>query len=532
MAGSRRKPTQWLGLDLGAQSLKLLLVERAPGGPRLVKHLIQELPAAGSPQAVDRVGWLQSALKEFETTEVHLAFSGPEVAVRRLQMPPMSARELAEAVKWQVKDQLPFPVQDALLSTRALGEVRDKDLKKQDLLVAAASRAKVQEAVALVERAGGRVASVSPASAALWQGAVSLVPELARGAAAVVEIGATGTRAVILKDGQWCVERDLAIGSSHLTQALVGMVASERGEISIDAAKAEALARRYGVLTETAQGATEEGVPLFHLASLMRPVLESLLTELSRFFDFYKVQMDAAGVSRVLLCGGGATFKSLQSYLADGLGLPVELFSPLEGGPRLAVALGAALDHGQTFNLLPSQARRQWMPELSARAGRKVVRTLLAVLVVAYLGLQGFGVLLDRQLRQRQAEWDVLAPAYERHQRLVTAHHRLEQRAALIRRFLDAQPAWDGVLKELGRLTPATIQLDEVSAGADEGAGKSFPFTLKGTVSGAGPDEGGIAEYLEALEASPFFERVELTSSETRAGGAQAATFELDGVLE
>ena len=56
----------------------------------------------------------------------------------------------------------------------------------------------------------------------------------------------------------------------------------------------------------------------------MRPILERLLTEIDRSFEFYKQQFNESKIDRVYLSGGTANLVKLKEYLASGLGLPVD----------------------------------------------------------------------------------------------------------------------------------------------------------------------------------------------------------------
>lgn len=542
---------RWVGLDIGSSSIKLIELEQTATGIRLVNSVIQELPSAQGPQSIDRVGWLQATLKEFGAKEVHLAVGGPEVAIRRVRVPPMSTEELAEAVKWQVKDELPFPIQEVVLDFEVLGEVWDKDIKKQDLLVAAASKPFLQQSIAAVERAGVRVASVTPAHVALWSCVAALIPEAREGSVALVEIGAKTTHVTIVKDGHVRVVRDLPLGSASLTNALTGVVTSEQGTVTIDRAQAEILKRRYGVLPEAPEGKTEDGVPLFHLASLMRPVMEQLLTEVSRFLDFYRAQMEEGGVSRVLLCGGGANLKQLQPFLADGLGMTVEVFNPLiritdraepvaaeqlaEEGPRLAAAVGSALDHGQGMNLLPTEVRRARMPVISRRARGLAARALAGLALALYLGAQLTAVALGHRVRSQQAVWAQAEPRYREYLRVSSTRTALEGTMAQGERFLNQRPVWEGIFKELGVLIPSTIVLSELSVVPDEDLTSpvAVRIALKGkVVSGGATAQGSISRLVGEMEDSVFFRDVKLVSSEMRAGEAGTTRFELEGLLE
>jgi type IV pilus assembly protein PilM len=543
-------PARWVGLDLGSRSIKLAEMEQTPKGPRLVRVLIQELPVAAEGQAIDRAGWLHSALKEVSERSVHVALEGSRAVVRRVHMPLMPERELHEAVRWQLKEQLPFPAQEAVIDVRVLGQVWEKDIKKQDLVVVAASAPRLCELIETVERSGARVASLTPMPSAAWSCVATLLPDAQRGSVVLIELGAHTTHVAIVKDGQLCVVRDLAIGSESVTDALVGTVLSEQGHVAIDHAKAETLKRQYGVLSEASEGTTNEGVPLFHLASLMRPILEQLLTEISRFLDFYKVQLEQGGVSRVLLCGGGANLKSLQTFLADGLGVPVEVFNPIlripdqaqrmepeqiaEQGPRLAVAIGAALEHGRGLDLLPEDIKRARRAVHVRRRWTAAVKGIAAAALVGYLGLQGAAGWLTFRIQQEQRAWKRVEPAYREGMQLASTRDRLAATVHHAQQFLDEQPIWDGILKELGELIPPALQLDQLIIAADAAAAApTMRFELTGEVASSAAAGGGrVAQFLEALERSPFFEDVVLVSSELRSNSAERSRFHLEGFLE
>ena len=541
----RGAPARSVGLDIGSASIKLVELEhRAGQRPRVVKHLIQELPIAidgPHPEARTALAdWLHGALKEFQASDVHVAIGGHEVAVRRVDVPMMSRGELREAVRWQVKDQLPFAVQNAVLDLAIVGDVWDKDIKKQDVLVAACSSAAVRELIELVQRAGGRVASVLPSPLACWAGA-SLSAQGVRGTLALIEIGSQATHATIVKDGQVRVTRELAIGSRSLTDALVGVVSSDHGDRAIDTPLAEALKRRYGVLGESAEGNSEEGVPLFHVASLMRPVLEQLLTEISRFLDFYRVQMDAGGASRVLLCGGGAILRGLPEFLSQGLGVPVELVNPLgilehgrtlepeqlaEDGPRLVTALGLAAEHGARINLLPSQLPHACAP-VSSTLWIPVAKTCAALMAAAGLSLQAATLIVQRRVDQRRAEWASLEAPYQQAMVKATQHAAMERAAERIEQFLQQQPVWDGLLKELGRLTPSGVELERLAIEPHEPGMRLY---LQGRAAAGTAGKGGLAQFVEGLERSSFIADAQLVSSEMRSN--DRTRFEIEALLE
>lgn len=531
-----------VGLDIGEASIKLAELLIDAGGARLTRRLVQELPV-GDPGSVDRVGWLQTALKEFDASALHVALAGPDVAIRRIDVPPMSARELREAVRWQVKDQVPFPVQDALLDFRVVGEVWEKDVRKQDVLVAAASRSTADAACELVQRAGGRVVSLTPSPLAACSAVSVLVPAAAQGTVAVMEIGASSTQMVIMKDGVVRAVRELANGGATMTDALVGVVALEHGERAIDRPLAESLKRRYGVLVENPEGSSEEGVPLFHVASLMRPSLESLLTEVARFLDFYKMQARDSSVQRLLLCGGGACLKGLSGFLRDGLGIPTEVFDPLGGlqaaptvnvetlepeGPRLAVAIGLALSPAGVLDLSPPEIRRAKAVQLAHRIKERgrLWSAIAAAVVSAALVAIGWG--LDRAVASRQRVWDQIEPNYLQAMRVQAQAQTMEQAVTRLHGLQEREPVIDGLMKEIGRLVPASLELDalELSLGSEAG---EYRLQLRGRM--AASSAGSLSSFVDEMGRSAFFDGAELATSEMR-GSGEDTRFEIEARLK
>lgn len=485
-------------------------------------------------------------LGELSGRSVHAALAGADVAIRRLVMPLMPKLELLEAAKWELKDQVAFPIQEAALDVRVLGEVVEQDVKKQDVLAAAAPSRAVSALIGELTRARLRIESISPQSCAAWECVAALIPEARRGSVAVLDIGCSQTSIVIAHDGAPQLVREIAFGSDLLTQALVGTVAlDDGGAVTIDRPMAERLKQRHGILSDAAEGKTDENIPLFHLASLMRPVMEQVLTELSRLFDFYKTQGHSAGVQRLLICGMDATLSNLQVSLSEGLGIPVEVFNPLQHlpqpsktaadelpeaeGSRLAAAIGLALSHGQGVNLLPraSQTANAAGDATANRTPRLAAAVGLIALAVTGGFLAAVGISQWHVSRQQRL-WQQIEPAYTQRLNQDEANRSLDAALDIVQTFFERQPLWGSLLKELAALVPATIELTECHI---EFEGERRIARLKGRVIAAG-NGGGVAQLAEALERSPFFSDVNLIDSEVRSSEMGASTFSLEAFLE
>ena len=247
-------------------------------------------------------------------------------------------------------------------------------------------------------------------------------------------------------------------------------------------------------------------------------------------------------------CGGGATLKALPQFLADGLGVTVEVFNPLlriserdepmppeqitEEGPRLAVALGLALNEGRDINLLPAKAKRDRAFAAPARLWRRAALGLAAgagaLLVVMGLML-GW---VEAQMRQQAATWATLEPAYQRSLGTTTKTTQLTDMVQQGQAFLEQQPVWEGVFKDIGALIPSTIELTELGVAAADGH-EPWRIQINGRVAeGAGSAEGSVTQFVEALERSVFFAHVELSRSEMHSSDPGKTSFEITADLE
>lgn len=67
---------------------------------------------------------------------------------------------------------------------------------------------------------------------------------------------------------------------------------------------------------------------VLRMSDVMTPVLNKLLSEIRRSFDYYETQSRKKNVERVVLLGGSAKLKNVNRFLASKLGIPVEHFAP------------------------------------------------------------------------------------------------------------------------------------------------------------------------------------------------------------
>lgn len=517
-----------IGLDIGAHSIKLVEVRRTSKGVFLTGFAIKELPleAMGEERNAGVIAeTIKGLFHEKNIKKVTIGISGPRVAMRRVSLPSMPKKELKQAVRWEARKFISFPLEKAIIDFQVLGEKVEEGARKADLMVAAAEMEFIENQLAILKEAGLEPVGIGTIPHALWH-TMEMTPEKANeGFTALIDIGATKTSINIVKDNRLQFTREITTAGNAFTEAIKEATALEG--IALDFAKAEEIKKKYGMPKEDDPERTEDQVPLRKISFVMRPVLERLLSEINRSFEFYKGQSKEEKVGRIFISGGSARLKGLREYLADQLGTEAQLLTPLKDmEPALAVAAGLALGRAKEINFLPEEYRL--VPKILLQKYSPVVLACLVfcVLFGMYLNVNVRCTRYRKALTLKEAQLAGLQSARARIAQLEETKKRLEQEKALFPKVSLEQPAWGEILKEVSCVIPEKTTLTGLFLRTKETAKE---LRLKGVAFGGDTEiVGSIAEVMEGLEKSPFFSDVRLSSSEENQEYSEhAANFEL-----
>ena len=296
-----------IGLDIGSSSIRAVEVRRSKDGYALTNFGQVPLPPGTVHGGVvqDPVA-VTSALKQlwaacrFGTKHVSLGVTNPQLVVREMPVANLPAKELRQALPFQVKDALPLPVEKALLDFYPLEEPGDGPTVR-GLLIAVPKDA-VMTAIDAAQKAGLRVLSVDLASFALLRAASRLDTQVE----AIVDIGRDVTSVVVHADGEPLIVRTVPRGGSEIT-------ASIATRLGIPPDDAEVLKCRFGL--------HGDGNPITSdaAADAVRP----LASELRSSFTYLASGERQKQVTRVALCGGSALMPGLAEHLQNQLGITV-----------------------------------------------------------------------------------------------------------------------------------------------------------------------------------------------------------------
>jgi type IV pilus assembly protein PilM len=342
-----------IGLDVGSTAVRATEVVLGSDPPSLVRAAQVPLPpGAVESGEVRDVEVLAAAVRElwqrgaFKTRQAVLGVGNQRVVVREITVPALPPKELKQSLPFQVQDQIPIPVDDAVLDYDVLEEIEQDGAKMLRLLVVAAQRDMVNRMVDAAARAKIEPVGVDLVPFALIR-AVGQDDGLGLedsdlGGEAIVDVGADVTNICVHERG---VARFVRILPSGGRDVSVAMATS----LGIPEEDAEALKRGQPV---------EGSPPAEQVDNTRRARVAALGDEIRSSLDFYRAQTPGAEVSSVLVTGGGSKLPGLVELLDERIDaqvqrghafqkvnvrLDMDEATMAEAEPLLAVSLGLAL---------------------------------------------------------------------------------------------------------------------------------------------------------------------------------------------
>ncbi len=330
---TRQKTTpSVVGLDIEAGSIAATEVT-VNGSARVNAVAIEPLaPGAFHEGEITDADALAEALKDLFSKHklskrVRLGVGNPGVVVRTMRLPAIEdPKELAAAVRFQAQDEIPMPLDQAVLDHQVVGGVPggDGSTPQIDVVVVAARREMVSSFLQPLRRAGLEPVGMDLTAFGMIRALAGIVDAETAGPATN---GEAPTQAVLYASvgdiANLAVARGRACLFTRVSHAglepIVARLARERG---LGADHAEQWLAHVGLEAPVEQIDGDPG-----LVAGAREALESgvtaLVDELRLSLDYYRAQEGAVPVDRILLCGPGTAIPGLAARVEAGLGLPL-----------------------------------------------------------------------------------------------------------------------------------------------------------------------------------------------------------------
>ena len=346
-----------LALDVGAS--KVLLAEFSLKGPVpvLTGYASAELDplAAAQPgadlfsSAAETVKALM-AEKGFKPAPLHVMLPGQTVFPRFMKIPAASSDLVDNMVRDEAAENLPFPLDQVVWDYWRLGT--DEATGELDALIVATKSETAADAAALSDAIGCPLALVDAAPLALYNSVRFNCPE-ADGCTLVLDVGARATNLVFV-EGSKVFMRTIPIAGNTVTNEIAR-------SLGVEPAEAERLKKEIGFVALGGTYAVADDETADRVSKVVRNVATRLHSEVNRSINFYRSQQGGSAPDRMLLTGGSALTRHLDTFFQEKLGVEVSFFNPFT---NLSVEPGLEEDSEGLF-LMASVAG------LALRAGAK-----------------------------------------------------------------------------------------------------------------------------------------------------------------
>jgi len=483
--------SETIGLDIGSHSIKLVGLKMTSKGPFLTHLGIKEIPRG---QDQEREGHLFEALKALlkevgiKSKKVSLTVSGSGVNIQRITIPDMPKAELKEAVRWEIKGQLPFPVETAQIDFHILGEVIEDKVKKLDLMVVACPNHLTEQTLSTARGAGLQPVHLDVGPFALWNALLTWGQVKKEEEVALIDLGADKTGIYLFKGGILQFSREVTPAGADITRAIIeGIGPGEESSLLYE--KAERIKEVIGASSEGSQEEKilDESINLSKITFHVRPVLERMAAEIGRSLDYYKNQFNVDRIDRVLLTGGGAHLKNFSSYLGNELRLPVEHFNPLremlfdskkidaqildQMGSRFTVAAGVALPQPRRIEFLP--AKEPILTKARIVKSIPVLAPLIALLAFSGIiwNMSGQVASIKRERDAKMARVTNIETLQAKLALLKEKERKVKQELSLFPSSVMVSVPYQEILREISHIVPDNVTLTLLSVQA-----KAKPF--------------------------------------------------------
>ncbi len=341
---SRSKRT--VGLDVGSHTIKCIYLEKR-GFSRVellhaeaVEVSPQEKNLEGGDGTHATVGAIRRVMENIPAYRAKIVTSvgGVSTAIRQVELPKMSAKELSSSVDLWSRNYIPFDIKEVQLDYQVFGF--DRSSRKIRLILVAVIKDHVRQHIDLLHEANVDPVLVDVNPLAIMN--AFLFNEEIGGDEWIIllDVGDRNTTLCIYSEtGQYFV-RNLMISGSDFTRDIQRKLGLPYGD-------AERCKRGELMAPEGKSG-------FGRLTEIVRPSLDALIKEVRRSLTYYENQARTKGFSQIVLTGGSVLMEGFPEYLGENLGLPIKVLDPFKEietggisipGPasQFALAVGLAL---------------------------------------------------------------------------------------------------------------------------------------------------------------------------------------------
>lgn len=551
------KKTITVGVDIGYDDLKLVKIRQFSDKKCELLDL-RVVPFNPGLTREDPIfpGFLKEALSRFcgssKKIKIWSSISSARVEQRYLQIPKVPRKQIANAVYWTFKKEIPFDEKEMVFDFDILGDITKDGLQKIEVIAIIAPQVEIERLQNIFSKSGFPLTGVSIIPFAFQNLLRTQLIESEVNNICSLYIGRDWSRIDIFSNQNLVLSRGIKAGINSMLEAIreeiemtlgrdaLGVPETEEGDLKITeeetAAYESDLTRKIfnGIEDSsflTAEEIADLGLQPDEIFQMIQPAMDRLVRQVERTLGHFTLNFENRVVEKIFISGGITTHGRIVDYVGEQLGISRSIIDPFPGlpsasakvlipdtGPQrslLAPAIGLALSNNiLTPNFICTHKDKEQLESVQ-RINSAVFRVFLALLVISfsiYYWMEGDVAKKNARVAQLQQQLEQFSPQVNQNLILQTAAKiKLKKREfkAYTKKYQSL-----AVLSEISGLTPSNIHIISINISLG-GPLLKKPVKIKktllldGIISGNKLTfEADLAGYLVKLKGSPLFDQL------------------------
>ena len=302
------------GLDIGTTSLKAALIKK--NGAEFVVDAIAIAPAtskgilseslADQKELSDQIKQMLSSAG-IKLLDVNISIPDSQVYTKVIEMPLLSDQELSAALKFEMEQYVPLPLDQVRTDWQILGRTEREGKKIMNVMIVAAPYSILDKYEKILSMAGLAPQAIETEIISVHRSLLPLIntpnPNM------IIHIGASTTNVAVVKEGIINMAFSIGLGGLAITRAI-------SLDLGIDITQAENFKKAYGLNQDAFEG---------KIGKSLSPILDSITGDIRKAILLFKEKNNNEEIRQIVLSGGSALLPGIDVYLTNTLGIQVLL---------------------------------------------------------------------------------------------------------------------------------------------------------------------------------------------------------------
>lgn len=313
---------KYLILEVGNYNTKMIEVTATPGKMIVHKGFIIATPDGTLEDDIvvkqdDLVSQLAEKIKEEKITSrnVTISLSSGDIITREMPVPKMKKKDTLSFIRINSKELFPVDLDDYTLGYVSMG---GEDNSK--LMIIAIPNDIISPYIEIMEKLGLVLKSINFSGFELYN-LIDFELGSNAGTYAVIDLGSKNTNFIIVSRGMLMYNRVLKTGSDDITKSI-----ADRFKCTLT--KAEKIKRDYNSVIM--EGTLKSMDDVYIVASIIRDVLQNMLSDVSNIIEYYNGGHSRASVSKVYIIGLATKISGISEFVEETLGVETEKIKEFE----------------------------------------------------------------------------------------------------------------------------------------------------------------------------------------------------------